>query len=531
MPLDWIDNVGEHGVIRDIDPSRLPRNAWSDANHIRFNTDGASLIHGNKILFDEAMDIAPIMAFPATIEDVDVWFYMNDSKIYVTDGATEYNVTRSSANYSANTLINWTGGILSDGVLVFNNAIDPPQQWVGTDISDGTLCANLSNWPDGATCKTLRPFKEYLIALGIDEGSGYNGTLLRWSNPAVPGSVPTSWDYADPAQRAGRVDISQTPDELVDCAPLGGVNVVYKEHTAWAMRWIGGNNVFEFRNLFSQIGALSRRCIVPLFNQHFVVSQDDVIVHDGSTVQQILNDRQRRWLFNNIDSTYAQRTVACVNLDRTEIVIAFPMRGYEWPSHALIWNWTNGAVYNRDLPYGTSHLAYGYLPRTYAWKWDNIGSSVGWNQVYTRWSDNQNGSVSRSLVATNQDSGHFLLMDSADPSAQHTPEAYLIREAIPLGYDAQEQSIVDSGAIYSIYEIYPQIAGTPGNVVEVYVGARNTVSDTTRWHGPYYYTVGTTYRIPVRLSGRYLDIQFRSETNSAWTLNRYGIAYRFAGTR
>ena len=71
--------------------------------------------------------------------------------------------------------------------------------------------------------------------------------------------------------------------------PLGDVNIVYKEDSIWSMAFEGGQSIFGFRQLFDDVGILGRHCAKSFNNKHFVVSEDDVYVHDG--VEKTINCR------------------------------------------------------------------------------------------------------------------------------------------------------------------------------------------------------------------------------------------------
>ena len=112
-----------------------------------------------------------------------------------------------------------------------------------------TNLATLTGW--GATWKvvSVRPFKNFLIALGITKGASVYPHMVKWSHTAVAGTIPASWDEADPALDAGEQDIAETPDLLVDCLQLGDVNIVYKERSMYSMSHVGAPYIFRFQRL------------------------------------------------------------------------------------------------------------------------------------------------------------------------------------------------------------------------------------------------------------------------------------------
>ena len=77
--------------------------------------------------------------------------------------------------YGSSADINWTGGIIA-GIPVINNGISPPQMWNLPDPDQGL--DELTAWPAGYTCRTMRVFKNYLIAANVHDGLNRFPTLI-----------------------------------------------------------------------------------------------------------------------------------------------------------------------------------------------------------------------------------------------------------------------------------------------------------------------------------------------------------------
>jgi hypothetical protein len=118
--------------------------------------------------------------------------------------------------------------------------------------------ANLTGWDATWRCKSLRPFKQYIVALDVTKAGTRYANMVKWSAAAVPGALPTSWDATDATKDAGEQDIAETTDVLIDQLQLGDINVLYKERSMYAMQYIGQPFVWRFYRLPGEVGMLAR---------------------------------------------------------------------------------------------------------------------------------------------------------------------------------------------------------------------------------------------------------------------------------
>lgn len=287
MTIKKIALTGQLGLIKDAQPHELPDNAWSDAANVRFRNGAMERMKGDQRIFDVPA-VTPYWLQPYYQGGKIYWIHAGLSAIYADDGTARTNISPASAPTGAID-DRWTGGAIG-GVLVMNNGKDAPLYWGGT----GVLAA-LPGWPASTTAKSLRPFKSFLVALGVTKSGTAYQHMVKWSVPAVPGAVPASWDHTDPALLAGEIDLAEDPSILVDQMPLGDANIIYKENSMYAMRATGGLDVFSFQRLPGDVGALSRGCIANTPMGHVVLTHGDVVIHSGQGPQSIANGVVRRY--------------------------------------------------------------------------------------------------------------------------------------------------------------------------------------------------------------------------------------------
>jgi len=235
------------------------------------------------------------------------------SKLYMWQASSETNglfldATRSSGDYDPSG--QWQSFEWGDTVI-FNNGKDIPQiydpglgkfkdlpSW-GIISSAEDLTFNTDPTRDtGARCKVLLPYKNFLVALGTSEGH-FSPNTVWWSDATSLSTYreglgdlkgPPSWDYESPSTLSGKQEIGVGEGELTWGAVLNENLIIYSLASATAMQAVGGNQVMSFRRLFSK-GCAGLHLAAEFNNRHFVVSRDQLYVHDGSSVKLIAKDR------------------------------------------------------------------------------------------------------------------------------------------------------------------------------------------------------------------------------------------------
>jgi len=278
-----------------------------------------------------------------------LWVYGGDSEVHVWDGLLHTDLTRVSGPYTGGPQNRWQGEVFN-GVGIFNNGVDIPQMWPGMGVQ--TKLQDLANWPTDLRARWVRPFGFFLVAGWMIESNVDRPYRVRWSHPAAPGTIPASWALADPTKDSGEIDLAETPDYVVDGLALGDLFMVYKERTVWGMQYVGGSQIFNFWQVLFERGLLWSDCVQAFPGGHFAVGQDDIYVHNGQrgSDKSVVQDRIKKWIFNQIDSDSFYNCFTLVNRSENEIWFCFPESGETFATIALVWNWTTGAWGFRDLP-------------------------------------------------------------------------------------------------------------------------------------------------------------------------------------
>jgi hypothetical protein len=516
MPDLLINTAGELGIIRDVQPHELPLNAWSDGGNVRFKDGFAEKFLGHTPPFTTPT-IAPynVLAVP---KGTYYWLLMGLTKVHAWDGAAYSDITRLAGDYMAQEDLNWTPTILN-GIPVLNNGIDDPQMWNPPDV--GTKLIALSNWPANTKAAAIRAFKNYLVALDVTKASTRYHDMVKWSHPASPGAVPISWDETDPTRDAGESVLSDTPGEVIDCLPLRDSNFIYKSDSTWAMQFIGGIEVFKFSKVFLTIGALTRRCAVEFFSgKHFLAGFDDIVLHNGQEAESIVDRRMKRWLFSNLDPLYYVRSFVVHNQARFEVWFCFPQTGSTLPNTALVWNYKENTIGIRDLPNIADASEGGIVSVVSGDDWDDDAES--WDSDASVWGDDSYTTSRKRLLLAQPAGPQVYLADNSNQFDEVNVNPFLERLSMPVPID--DKNGPNYTAVKTVTEIWARIEGSPGGVVNVYIGTQMERSDPVSWSEALPFVIGTTKKLDKIATGRLFSIRFDSDTNIDWRLHGYTLS-------
>lgn len=502
------------GLVPDQVDYNLPDGFFSDGRNVRFRDDSAEKVKGNAAVFGSLSVTAVWAKYIADNTGAHYWAYGNESVVYATDGTTHANI--SSASYNCPVDIGYTGAAFR-GYLILNDTVIEPQQWTP---GLANKIQPLSNWPASTTCKVIRSFGDFLVALAITQSGTYNPRLLRWSDAAPFGALPGSWDYTDPTNQAGITELGQTTDELIDCLPLRDSNIVYKQFSTYLMQPTGSIDVFAFRGLFSQFGLLSENCAYSFGTSHLVVSDSDILIHDGSSAQSIADSRVKRWFFNALNSARYKRVFVVGNRDENEIWICFPENGHDFANLALVWNRANNTFDVRELGADIAHAEEGIVIGTSSTFDGLVGT---FDEQVGAFSDYEPSPFSQRLILWNGIAKQALQADSGETLNGTTMTCYVERSNMGLTRDV--------GSIKRVMRVIPKVLGTVGDTFRVYIGARSAIGGSITYFGPYNYTIGVDYKIDCRISARWLSLKFEAQTTNSWRLAGFDVEFTPEGWR
>lgn len=509
MSLINVAQAGAIGVNKDLSAHELPINAWTDANNIRFLDGMAYQFYGHGEVYNSPA-YAPQHVVPCSVSSVRYWIYATAAKTFcVTNtGGVAVHTDITHATPRTGVINKWTSALLS-GIPILNtgDTSSVPMSW---DLNLAHKFVDLANWPAATYCKSIRSFKNSLVALGVTKAGVYYPYMVKWSHPADPGSVPASWDPADATKDAGEIDLAESFDPIVDGLQLRDSFIIYKEASVWRMDYTGGTFIYRFSKVLGTSGAMNQNCIVEVDGFHVVLSGSDVVVHDGQSGTSVLDKQSRRYLFQNIDVNGTGLCFVFKNPFFNEVFICYPSIGSAACDQAMVWNYKDKTVSFRQIP-NLNHASFGPVDNGLAGNWNM--DSAPWGSDLTSWGGPDFvPSSTRTIMASANTK--LYMMDSSASFDGVIPAAYIERRGLSL---SAPQSIK------LVRGIRPRIVGNTGETVIVKVGASDDPYLDPTWSATMTHTIGSTISDDCLVSGRYIAVRFETGSAYQWRLDSFDI--------
>ena len=539
MALIQIDQVGQIGIVKDINAWQLPNNVWTDGNNVRAEHGAIQKTQG----YAEVMASCPVAPYHVVNLEVgssNYWIIAGLTKIYVHNGTSWTNITRqttgSDVNYNATAKEGWTSTILG-GTLVMANGYDVPQFWA---LSSGvpsvsTKMAALSNWAAGAGADhypfSVRAFRSFLVALNVTQAGVPYTRLVKWSHEAATQTVPSSWDETSATVDAGEYELADTSGKIVDGMPLGDTFMIYKEDSIYSMQFVGTPFIFSFRQLSPTVGALSKNCVAEFEDKHFIFGNGDMYVSDGRQVKSILPHKMRDYVFGNINGDEYEKSFVAPDYGATEMWACYVTSGNASAQcdKALVWNWINNTFTERDLP-NLGFISYG----TQA----DPATTASWNAASTTWiTETKNWNDITSSSFTSKEGKSLIMVSPTDTklyrhntgNKNNTSNMSCFIERTGLTMDAQGQP--NQSMVKHVTSIWPKMSVSEETDVNVYVGSSMSSEEAIAWEGPYTFNPDEQSKVSVRVSGKYIGVKFESTGDQTWRLDGYSLDVQNAGIR
>ncbi len=515
MPITRIPQAGSIGVIRDLSQHELPNNAWSDAKNIRFLDGAAYQFYGHGEVYNSP-SFTPQHVLPCNVSGSRYWIYATAGKTFAVTNTGGSAVHTDITHLTPRTGVanQWTSTLLS-GIPILNAGDGTaPMSW---NLNLGSKFVDLANWPASTSCKSIRAFKNYLIALNVTKSGTQYPYMVKWSHPADPGTVPVSWDPTDATKDAGESDLAEGYDPIVDGMQLRDSFIIYKENSVWRMDFTGGTYVFRFSKVMGKSGAMNRNCIAEIDGYHVVLTGSDVIVHDGQSGESVLDKQTRRYLFQNIDVNGSGLCFTFANPFFNEVFICYPSIGSTYCDMAMVWNYKDKTVSFRQIP-NLNHAAFGPVDNSLAGNWNQ--DSAPWDSDLTLWDGPDFvPSTSRAIMASANTK--LYMLDASSSFDGVIPSAYLERRGLSFG--APEQ-------IKLVRSIRPRISGNVGQTVLVKVGSSADPFTEPTWGPTMTHTIGSTVSNDCLVSGRYIAIRMETGTAYQWRLDSFDVDLESGGS-
>lgn len=459
-------------------------------------------------------------------------FLFGDTAIY--EGArTALSLLSGGLTFSGQGWPVWTGGLLgnvpvygAEGIpaVYFDASATAFLQVPGLDYS-------ISGKP--FTSKVIRACGNYLVALDVTKPSGRFSNMVKWSSSADPGSLPASWDEADPTNDAGENTLGDNSKELWDIFPLKDFYCIYGSEGIWLMSYIGYPYIWDFKRVFAGIGAFCSRCAVHTPLGQVALVTGDVILHDGYSYKSIATNRVRKAIFSSIGK-WASKCFLAADQALNEVWICVPEdtlnSNFPGATLAFIWNWVNDSWYTKTLP-GVTDLTWWERP----WKSTTISEHteiISTNTDVIAEVDPQASKASKALQGSfNAEpllASFYSGFAEYNQSLSAAGTAVLEKHSLAVvGQDSQGNLRQDTKTIKLLTEILPVWDGDPLEI-SCWVCGRMSLQDTISWVSiPW---SEATQSFHTATTGRYLGVKFEITSQDTWTFEGYDLDLTKIGT-
>jgi hypothetical protein len=556
LDLLTLNNLGSQGVNQDVTKVQLPPEVFTDGNNYRLISGSAETFNGQVILGRPDTDINAGNLIYINSNGNNYYVLLGLTGVLVTNGIAYYDIS-SAIGYGSLTAgaeFLWSYVRLGNTPIV-NNPQHYPEYWSPQDTSQLMQPLEFSvgnTWSDvSKSFKLIRAHKNILFALGLVEGAVEMPYSFRWSHPADINGLPYTWDETDLSSIAGISSLSGTYGNIIDGLSLRDSFCIYSQKGINILTYVGGEFIWDVRELTSSYGLLSADCVVEVNGSHYFISDGDILRNDGNSISSILHNRLRSRIAKSISEEYSNRSYAVSNVADKEIWFCLVEDGFEMPNLAIIYNWMDDSISIRELQPVISKLTAAPLiqglinsisrpwsdypvPWTSGdgaspWNdtdssisltapliWSNIGQS--WDDYARNWDYSSVSPFSLSLVGTSPDQSNIIAPEFYNPGEDFN--TYILKEGMVIG---------DQRAVKTIVSIYPHMEGDKD--LEIQIGAQDYMGAAVRWEPAVVFNPKTDRKIDVRSTGKLHAWKISSIADNSFKFSGMDIEYYQGGLR
>lgn len=504
------------GTQLDPQPQDVPDDYMTGCFNVNFRHDTINKSGGFLSIFQgtNPFPFPPIQGIFSPFQGTMYWLMCSAQNVFVSDGLTQSDITPvaglvpATANEFTLTNLN--------GLTVINNVQDTPFWWTGNPQFQ---CQDLPDWPAGIEVKSIRAYKNHLVALS----DSINNQHMFWSDAAAAGTIPDSWTPG-PDSQAGDNVLGDEVGSILDAFPLRDDLVIYKRRSTYIMSFIGGDAVMGFRKFMPDRGCLNKNCVADHNGFHYVLTDDDIIRHDGQNIESLIDDENRSTIFSLIDGANFQTSFVVSNPHEDEVYFFFPTLAIgqnEVPNRAAVFHIDSGRWSFREVP-DLSGAATGVVilqtdPAENT-QWDNaIGS---WDEQQTRWNEGSQtlGTMTDGMLWFSEIHNACYWLDAAD-----TADGDTITATVTRGFTSFETP----NLVKLVTKVYPSFRANTGTVLQIRLQG-NIELDGPSISETFTYTVGVDDWVDVLITGKYISLEVTSVGDEPWQLSSWEVHYQLA---
>jgi hypothetical protein len=500
---------------------------WSGGYNVAFEDGRARKTRGSTVIQPAALHTIRDLRYTPTPNDF--WAYTGPTGVAVWDGVAHYDITPAS-------WIDTRGGVMGNAVpaggpaqnlcvinniIVANNTISGPYYWDGVVSAPMEPLPGWVDLPANTTCVQMESNLYHLFALGVSEGAAdFNGSRVRWSDAAPPGTVPGEW-VPTAENQAGFVDLATPVGSIVGALTLRENLVVYKQRSTHLFQYVGGTYVYDVSTLFETVGLLAPGAVCELDGTHIMVTQDDVVQHDGNTVMSIADKSVKNEMFRNLKASMAHLVNIHLNRQAEQVWIFWPdLEAEVGCNRIFIYCYTDQTWTQRLLSGSGAYCAdigrYS-TPGLAGTEWDAIPIAT-WQEWLDPWD-----------FAISSAASNYHIIGSQNYLAVATNQAQEGGNPIRALLEKQGMDFGEVDVNKRLFRAWPRFEEGAGNTVQFQFGASQFANKEPTWSPPVDFLIGKDRSIPVNVQGRSLAVRLLDDDSDMWALTGIDLEFRKSG--
>jgi hypothetical protein len=532
--LTPVRNIAKYGIICDCDPYTLPVGAWSFGVNARFRN--GKVTRGPVYRNVRSLSVASprfLYGFSPTAGVESAYIGYLSGQVYLTTPAaqTDYSI---SGYVPSSTEAVWTACHV--GGLPYINREDRVPWYLP---SGATQFVAIPGWNANDRAHIIRSSNSAIIAFNVTESAVNYPTMIRTSSFAIAGTPPASWDYTTPSTNSTRNILADMESSIVDAQTLHNDVYIYGSNETWLMQFVAGTQIWAYRKVFDNRGAINANCSIEVNGMHYVFGEDDIWSHDGTVPKSISDGRVREFIYATLDRSRAFRFFVTHNPALKEIHFcyvsgdqktAFPgynQSGFDGCNRQAVYNYAFDTWTFDDIPYCyyaaraniDVSLTYATITTTYATQggtYQDQSNSTKKPLCYVG-DNNTTYSLTRSMYAFDQYGPGSIAPFAVDTNA--TAGFYLEHGGIDLtsiGKDLPDFILLSS--------VYPQGRLDTGAVpVSFVVGGADYYTSLPVLSAPQTWNGSDLYKLDFNMAGRYLTMQITLADYKSITLTGFDL--------
>lgn len=542
------------GVNFTREPSQLEPTLWDEAENILFDTGATSKVSG----IGQAIDYSKVrggterieVILPYKRDQIYRYAYGVGTDIYSVQAidAPHTDVSPPDSGAQPNPNYQWSGNTINGVGYMCKGTPYHYDPALEEGFPDGRF-KHFDNFPAGLQFKSLHTFGNYLVGIGTEEGGAIQENRIWHSSSVNDTDIRQVGWNPTPENDANWVYIGGEGGALVGGLALKNDFILYREKSVHSMTFIGGNDVFSYRQVFDNFGMIAPNCAVEIEGKHFVLGVSDVYMHDGREKWTVAHDTVKQKLFDAIDPNHTDKCFVMADHKRKDVWVCIPERteASNNPNGACtgayVYDWVQEVWSYRTLPQATcgTYTTLGISSALQIWQnqqgsWASK-SGTWFREVYNpaNWGWVMGGQFN--AVASNAFSSGF---SSAFARGQQTYINTIyndIEDKLYLGFPYEAtmtKSWINFDGNDDRYKVatsvYPIVRGT--GELRFDVGYSDYINGDIKWKTGYSYNTDRKNKpVGVRVTGRYFHLKFTIPEDSNVSLKGYNIDYIQGGKR